>query len=75
MRSLQLALHRFANYLLTTVNKAAPDAGTLASAVTALNTETGAEQGNFLWHLAESAANQNQVGLVGLAATGLEFGP
>ncbi len=66
---------QIANYLLTTVNKAAPDAGTLAAAVTALNTETGAAQGNFLWHLAESAANQTQVGLVGLATTGLEFGP
>ena len=35
----------------------------------------GRAQGNFLWHLAESAANQTQIGLVGLAATGLEFGP
>ena len=66
---------QIANYLLTTVNKAVPDAGTLAAAVSALNTETGAAQGNFLWHLAESAANQTQVGLVGLATTGLEFGP
>ncbi len=65
---------QIANYLLTTVNKAAPDAATLAAAVTALNTETGPAQGNFLWHLAESAANQTQVGLVGLALTGLEFG-
>ena len=65
---------QIASYLLTTVNKAAPDAVTLAAAVTALNTETGAAQGNFLWHLAESAANQVQVGLVGLATTGLEFG-
>ena len=65
---------QIANYLLTTVNKAAPDAATLAAAVTALNAETGALQGNFLWHLAESAANQVQVGLIGLAATGLEYG-
>ncbi len=65
---------QIANYLLTTVNKAAPDAATLAAAVTALNTETGPAQGNLLWHLAESAANQAQVGLVGLALTGLEFG-
>ena len=64
---------QIANYLLTTVNKAAPDAATLAAAVQAINTETGAAQGNFLWHLAESAANQVQVGLVGLATTGLEF--
>ena len=65
---------QIANYLLTTVNGQAPDAPTLAAAVTALDTETGAAQGNFLWHLAESAANQTQIGLVGLAETGLEFG-
>lgn len=64
---------QIANYLLSTVKKAAPDATTLAAAVSALNTETGAAQGDFLWHLAESAANQVQVGLVGLATTGLDF--
>ena len=65
---------QIANYLLTTVNKAAPDAATLATAVAALDTEIGGAQGNFLSQLAESAANQTQVGLVGLAVTGLEFG-
>ena len=65
---------QIANYLLTTVLKAAPDAATLNASVMVLDTETGAAQGNFLWHLAESAANQIQVGLVGLATTGLEFG-
>ena len=65
---------QIANYLLTTVNKSAPSAATLAAAVTAINTETGPAQGNFLAQLAESAANQVQVGLVGLATTGLEFG-
>ena len=64
---------QIANYLLTTVNKAAPTAATLAAAVTALDTETGAAQGNFLWHLAESAGNQVQVGLVGLAQSGLAY--
>lgn len=64
---------QIANYLLTTVNRVAPDAATLAAGVNALNTETGAAQGNFLWHLAESSANQVQVGLVGLANTGLEY--
>ena len=64
---------QIAGYLLATVNKAAPDAMSLATAITALNTEIGAAQGNFLWHLAESVANQTQVGLVGLATTGLEF--
>ena len=66
---------QIANYLLATVNKSAPNAATLAAAVAALDTETGAAQGNFLAQLAESAANQVQVGLVGLATTGLEFGP
>jgi RTX calcium-binding nonapeptide repeat (4 copies) len=66
---------QIANYLLTTVNKSAPSAATLAAAVAALDTEIGAAQGNFLAQLAESAANQVQVGLVGLATTGLEFGP
>ena len=65
---------QIASYLLTTVNQAAPDAATLAAAVAAINTETGAAQGNFLSQLAASAANQVQVGLVGLATTGLEFG-
>ncbi len=64
-----------ATYLLTNVNGVAPDAPTLASAVAALNTETDfSTQGNFLWHLAESSANQTHVGLVGLASTGLAFG-
>ncbi len=64
---------QIAGYLLATVNKATPDATSLAVAATALDTETGAAQGSFLWHLAESATNQTQVGLVGLATTGLEF--
>ena len=64
-----------ASYLLTNVNGVAPDATTLANAVISLNTETDfATQGNFLWHLAESSANQTHIGLVGLAATGLAFG-
>ncbi len=51
-----------------------PNATTLATAVASLNTETDfASQGNFLWHLAESAANQTRVDLVGLAATGLVY--
>ena len=64
-----------ATYLLTNVNGVTPDATTLANAVTSLNAETSfASQGNFLWHLAESATNQTHVGLVGLAATGLAYG-
>lgn len=65
---------QIANYLLTTVNGTAPDATTLNNAVTALNTELDfASQGGFLWNLAQSSANQQQVGLVGLASTGLPF--
>ena len=64
---------QIANYLLRTVNGVTPDAATLAAAVTALDTQTGAAQGQFLFQLAASTANQQQVGLVGLAATGLEF--
>ena len=63
-----------ATYLLTNVNGVAPDATTLTTAIAALNTETSfATQGNFLWHLAESTANQTHVGLVGLASTGLAY--
>jgi serralysin len=63
-----------ATYLLNNVNGAAPDATTLANAVKSLNTETDfATQGNFLWHLAESAVNQTRIDLVGLAATGLVY--
>jgi Ca2+-binding RTX toxin-like protein len=64
---------QIASYLLKTVNGVAPDAATLAAAVTALDAQTGAAQGQFLFGLAASAANQQQVNLVGLAATGLEF--
>ena len=64
---------QIATYLLTTVNKAPPDATTLNNAVTALNAETGEAQGTFLAQLAASAANQSQVGLVGLSDTGLAF--
>lgn len=64
---------QIATYLLTTVNKAPPDATTLNNAVTALNTETGEAEGTFLAQLAASAANQSQVGLVGLSDTGLAF--
>lgn len=62
-----------ATYLLTTVNGAAPDVALLATAVSALDSEIGGAQGDFLSHLAESAANQVQVDMVGLSATGLRF--
>ncbi|MBI2770815.1 MAG: VCBS repeat-containing protein [Burkholderiales bacterium] len=61
---------QIASYLLTTVNGAAPDAVTLASATASINTGV---QGDFLAQLAASAANQTQVGLVGLSQTGLAY--
>ncbi len=64
---------QIANYLLTTVNGTTPDTTTLNAAVSALDSETGAAQGTFLWHLAESAQNQQQVNLVGLAQSGLVY--
>ena len=64
---------QIAEYLLTTVHHAVPDAESLALALSALDAETGAAQGDFLWHLAESQANQAQLELLGLAATGLPY--
>jgi hypothetical protein len=59
---------------LTNVNGVAPDATTLANAVTSLNSQTDfATQGNFLWQLAQTSNNQQHVGLVGLAETGLAY--
>lgn len=66
---------QIANYLLTTVNKTVPDSAALAAAVAALDSEIGVAQGTFLGQLAESANNQLQVGLVGLATTGIDLGP
>ncbi len=65
---------QIAAWLLTTVNGAAPDAATLAAGVTALDTESGADQGTYLSILAASAANQTQVHLVGLQETGINLG-
>ena len=64
---------QIANYLLTTITKSAPSAALLAAAVTALDTQTDAAQGNLLASLAESAQNQVQVGLVGLVHTGIDY--
>lgn len=61
---------QIASYLLTTVNGRTPDAASLASAVASLDHDP---QGDFLWHLAQSPANQLQIDLVGLTLSGLEF--
>ena len=62
---------QIASYLLTTVNGQAPDTTTLSNAVTSLDL---GPQGDLLWKLALSSANQTQIGLSNLASTGLEFG-
>jgi len=64
---------QIASYLLSTANGVAPSAATLASAVTALNSETGATQGAFLAGLALSTANQSSVKLSDLAISGLPY--
>ena len=61
---------QIATYLLTTVNGQTPDATALAAAVSSLDHDP---QGDFLWHLAQTAGNQLQIDLVGLADRGLEF--
>ncbi len=63
---------QIATYLLSTVNGAAPDEGTLNAAVGLLN---NGPQGEFLYGLMTSQANQTQVNLTGLAGTGLAFLP
>jgi hypothetical protein len=59
---------QIATYLHRTVNGTAPDAAQLAAAVSALTTQPA---GAYLAGLATSAANEMQVGLAGLADTGL----
>lgn len=61
---------QIARYLLTTVLGKAPDAATLAAGVASLDHDP---QGDMLWHLAQTEANQAQVNLVGLTQNGLEF--
>ncbi len=64
---------QIANYLLTNVNGVAPDATAVAAGAAALDREVGALQGDFLFGLASSSANQTHIGLVGLASTGLVY--
>lgn len=62
---------QIATYLLNKVyGTTQPDSAALASAVVSLEHDP---QGDFLWLLAQSQANQAQVDLVGLAQTGLQF--
>lgn len=63
------------SYLLTNINGVAPDAATMLSAVAALNAQPDINhnQGDFLWHLAESVTNQTRLDLVGLSMIGLAY--
>jgi|CXWL01.1.fsa_nt_gi hypothetical protein len=62
---------QIATYLFSTVYGVAPYPSEVADAVYYMN---NTPQGAYLAALAVSAANQSQVGLIGLADTGLEFG-
>ncbi len=62
-----------ARYLLRTVNKAEPGEPAVAAAAAALNAESPAQQGTWLAELAQSAANQAQVDLVGLQSSGFQY--
>lgn len=62
---------QIATYLFSTVYGVAPYPSEVADAVYYMN---NTPQGAYLAALAASAANQSQVGLIGLAETGLEFG-
>lgn len=59
------------NYLLTNVYGTAPDTTTLKANADAMHSE--ASQGDWLAQLALSSAGQSHIGLVGLAATGLNY--
>jgi Ca2+-binding RTX toxin-like protein len=62
-----------ARYLLRTVDRAEPTEAAVATGVAALSAETPAQQGSWLAQLAQSAANQVQVDLVGLQSTGFQY--
>ncbi len=64
---------QIATYLLTVVGRTTPSADLVAYATNALNTEIDAAQGGLLAALAISSANQLQVDLVGLGASGIDF--
>ena len=62
------------NLLYTNITGAAPDAGTLASYTSLLDSQT-LTQAQLLVAAAELPLNQTHVGLTGLAATGLQYTP
>ena len=62
-----------ARHLLRTVNKVEPSDTAVAAAAAALSAESPALQGTWLAELAQSAANQAQVDLVGLQSSGFQY--
>jgi hypothetical protein len=62
-----------ARYLLRTVHKAEPSEAAVMMGAAALNSESPAQQGTWLATLAQSAANQVQVDLVGLQSSGFQY--
>lgn len=62
-----------ARHLLRTVNKVEPSDTAVTAAAAALSAESPALQGTWLAELAQSAANQAQVDLVGLQSSGFQY--
>lgn len=62
-----------ATYLVHNVYAGTETAAITNAAITAMNSESGANQGTYLASLAASAANQTHIDLVGKQAIGLEY--
>ena len=62
-----------ATYLVNNVYGSAATTAITNAAITAMNSEGRANQGNYLASLAVSSANQTHINLVGIQSTGLEY--
>lgn len=62
-----------ATYLVHNVYGGTETAAITNAAITAMSSESGANQGAYLASLASSAANQTHINLVGIQAIGLEY--
>jgi len=62
-----------ASYLVNNIYSGTQTAAITSAAISAMNAETPATQGNYLASLASSAANQAHIDLVGIQSTGLVY--
>lgn len=62
-----------ATYLVNNVYGGTATTAITNAAITAMSSESRANQGNYLATLAVSTANQNNINLVGIQSTGLEY--